>query len=150
MSVELSVEWELTRVTKVHIKPAQVPLCPPQISHDLTWTRTLAAAVGSRWLTSWSMARPIPPCVYTSGMIPDSAGRALSTTSGVNLKDHISESLWSLADSVSSPKQILSSLKSLKRPCGWDYCPGLPQREVYNTEVMYVCMSVCAHNSPNH
>jgi hypothetical protein len=29
-------------------KLAQVPLCPPQIPHDLTWARTRAAAVGSR------------------------------------------------------------------------------------------------------
>jgi hypothetical protein len=35
-------------------KPAPVPLCPPQIPHDLTWDRTLAAAVGSRR----AMSRP--------------------------------------------------------------------------------------------
>jgi hypothetical protein len=29
-------------------KPAPVPLCPPQIPHDLTWTQSQAAAVGSR------------------------------------------------------------------------------------------------------
>jgi hypothetical protein len=28
-------------------KPAPVPLCSPQIPHDLTWARTRAAAVGS-------------------------------------------------------------------------------------------------------
>jgi hypothetical protein len=39
-------------------KPAPVPLCPPQIPHDLTLARTGAAAVGSRWLTAWAMARP--------------------------------------------------------------------------------------------
>jgi hypothetical protein len=39
-------------------KPATVPLCPPQIPHDLTWSRTQAAAVGSRRLTAWAMARP--------------------------------------------------------------------------------------------
>jgi hypothetical protein len=33
-------------------KPALVPLCPPQIPHDLNWARTLAAAVGSRRLTA--------------------------------------------------------------------------------------------------
>jgi hypothetical protein len=33
-------------------KPVPVPLCPPQIPHDLTWARTLAAAVGSRRLTA--------------------------------------------------------------------------------------------------
>jgi hypothetical protein len=41
------------------IKPAPVPLCPPKIPHDLTWARTWAAAVGSRRLTAWTMARPI-------------------------------------------------------------------------------------------
>jgi hypothetical protein len=33
-------------------KPASVPLCPPQIPHDLTQTQTWAAAVGSRRLTT--------------------------------------------------------------------------------------------------
>jgi hypothetical protein len=32
-------------------KPAPVPLCPPQIPHDLTWDRTRAAAMGSQRLT---------------------------------------------------------------------------------------------------
>jgi hypothetical protein len=39
-------------------KPAPLPLCPPQISHDLTWARTRAAAVGSRRLTAWAITRP--------------------------------------------------------------------------------------------
>jgi hypothetical protein len=39
-------------------KPAPVPLCPPQIPHDVTWDRTRAAAVGSQRLTAWAMARP--------------------------------------------------------------------------------------------
>jgi hypothetical protein len=37
-------------------KPVQVPLCPPQIPHDLTRARTLAAAVGSQRLTASAMA----------------------------------------------------------------------------------------------
>jgi hypothetical protein len=41
-------------------KPAPVPLCPPQIPHDLTRARTRAAAGGSRQLTAWATARPIP------------------------------------------------------------------------------------------
>jgi hypothetical protein len=40
-------------------KPAPVPLCPPQIPHDLTWDRTQAATVGSWRLTAWAMAWPI-------------------------------------------------------------------------------------------
>jgi hypothetical protein len=39
-------------------KPAPVPLCSPQIPHDMAWARTPAAAVGSRRLTAWAMARP--------------------------------------------------------------------------------------------
>jgi hypothetical protein len=40
-------------------KPVPVPLCPPQIPHDLTWGRTrAAAAVGSQRLTAGAMARP--------------------------------------------------------------------------------------------
>jgi hypothetical protein len=33
-------------------KPAQVPLCPSQIPHDLTRARTRAASVGSRRQTA--------------------------------------------------------------------------------------------------
>jgi hypothetical protein len=40
-------------------KPAPVPLCPPQMPHDLTWDRNRAAAVGSRRLTAWAAARKI-------------------------------------------------------------------------------------------
>jgi hypothetical protein len=39
------------------IKPTPVPLCPPQIPHDLAWDRTRAAAVGSQRLAAWAMAR---------------------------------------------------------------------------------------------
>jgi hypothetical protein len=36
MSVEQSVEWELAEETEVLAeKPVPVPLCPPQIPHDL-------------------------------------------------------------------------------------------------------------------
>jgi hypothetical protein len=40
-------------------KPAKVPLCQPQIPHDLIWTRTQAPAVGSRQLTVLPTARPL-------------------------------------------------------------------------------------------
>jgi hypothetical protein len=45
-------------------KPTPVPLYQPQIPRDLTWARTRAAAVGSRRLTAWAMARPLAVCVY--------------------------------------------------------------------------------------
>jgi hypothetical protein len=38
------------RSTRRKLTP--VPLCPPQIPHDLTWARTRAAAVGSPQLTA--------------------------------------------------------------------------------------------------
>jgi hypothetical protein len=38
-------------------KRTPLPLCPPQIPHDLTWARTQTAAVGNLRLT-WTMARP--------------------------------------------------------------------------------------------
>jgi hypothetical protein len=39
-------------------KSTTMPLCPPQIPHYLTWDRTPTAAVESRRLTAWAMARP--------------------------------------------------------------------------------------------
>jgi hypothetical protein len=45
-------------------KPTPVPLCPPQIPYDLTQARTRAAAVGTRRLTAWAMARPKHLCYY--------------------------------------------------------------------------------------
>jgi hypothetical protein len=49
-------------------KPVSVLLCPPQIPHDLSLARTRAAAVGSRRLTAWAVARPNSPlCMETEG-----------------------------------------------------------------------------------
>jgi hypothetical protein len=39
-------------------EPTPVPLCPPQIPHDLTWARTRTVAVESQRLTARAMARP--------------------------------------------------------------------------------------------
>jgi hypothetical protein len=44
-------------------KLALVPLCPPQIPHDLTWAPTRAAAVGSRQLPARATARPQNVCI---------------------------------------------------------------------------------------
>jgi hypothetical protein len=44
------------RCTRRKLAPA--PLYPPQIPQDLIWARTQVAAVGSRRLTAWAMARP--------------------------------------------------------------------------------------------
>jgi hypothetical protein len=39
-------------------KPVPVSLCPPQITHGLTRTRTRDSAVRDRRLTTLAMARP--------------------------------------------------------------------------------------------
>jgi hypothetical protein len=39
-------------------KPVPVPLCPPQMPHDLTRARTRSAAEWSLRLTAWATARP--------------------------------------------------------------------------------------------
>jgi hypothetical protein len=55
--VEQLVEWKLAGETEIW-KPAPVPLCPPQISHDQIGARTWAAVVGSQRLTAWATVRP--------------------------------------------------------------------------------------------
>jgi hypothetical protein len=45
------------RSTSTRRNPAPVPLCP-QIPHEQTGARTLAALVGSQRLTALAMARP--------------------------------------------------------------------------------------------
>jgi hypothetical protein len=40
-------------------KRAPMPLCPPQIPHDLIWARTPAAAVGNRRLTALATTQSI-------------------------------------------------------------------------------------------
>jgi hypothetical protein len=58
MTVEQPVEWELAEETEiVGEKAAAIPLCPPQILHDLTQDRIRAAEVKTRRLTAWAMAR---------------------------------------------------------------------------------------------
>jgi hypothetical protein len=52
MIVEQSVVCELAGEPKYSENPTPVPLCPPQIQHDLTWARTRADAVGSRRLAA--------------------------------------------------------------------------------------------------
>jgi hypothetical protein len=34
------------------IEPAPMPLCPPQIPHEMTWARARATAIGSQRLTA--------------------------------------------------------------------------------------------------
>jgi hypothetical protein len=57
-------EWQRNRSTRR--KPGPLPLCPPQISHDLSRDRTRTSAVESRRLTAWATERwlwaDILPC----------------------------------------------------------------------------------------
>jgi hypothetical protein len=71
ISVEQSVEYKLPGETEV-LGENQ----PPQIPHDLTWDQTRAAAVGSRRLTVWAMARPAALVIWLSLLFgPDDGGR---------------------------------------------------------------------------
>jgi hypothetical protein len=54
MSVEQSVGWLVGKVKVLEEKPAPMPLCPPQIPHHLTRTRTQAVAVRKQWQTAWA------------------------------------------------------------------------------------------------
>jgi hypothetical protein len=47
-------------------KPVTIPLCSPQIPHNLTRSRTRAAAVGSRRPTAWATTRPGSTLTYFS------------------------------------------------------------------------------------
>jgi hypothetical protein len=40
-----------TRHRSTHEKPTRITMCPPEVTHDLTWDRNHAAAAGSRLLT---------------------------------------------------------------------------------------------------
>jgi hypothetical protein len=56
MILKQSAEWELAGETEVlgeNLPP--VPLCPPQIPHDVTQAKTRNAAMGSRQLTGWAI-----------------------------------------------------------------------------------------------
>jgi hypothetical protein len=56
---EQFVEWFLARETKVLREINHpVPLCPPQISHDLMQDWIWGATVGSWWLMTWAMPQP--------------------------------------------------------------------------------------------
>jgi hypothetical protein len=52
---EMRIGRENRSIRREH---APLPLLPPQISHNLNWDETRAAAVGSRRLTAGVMARP--------------------------------------------------------------------------------------------
>jgi hypothetical protein len=57
MSVEQSVEWELAGESEV--LGEYLPHCHfVRHKSHMTWDRTRAVAVGSRWLTAWTKPQP--------------------------------------------------------------------------------------------
>jgi hypothetical protein len=60
------------------IKPAPMPLCPPQTAH-VARTRTRAAAVGSQRLTAWATAR-----TFLAGMLWAHIWKVLGSNLGWN------------------------------------------------------------------
>jgi hypothetical protein len=60
----------------------KVPLCLPQIPHDMTWDRTQAAMVGSQWQTALSLAWPavISKSLYNSEDEKKLSKKSLSPT----------------------------------------------------------------------
>jgi hypothetical protein len=67
MSVEQSVGKE-NRSTRR--KPAPLPLCPPQIPHDLTLARKREAAARSRRQTAWATLHPKSQSIHTKQREP--------------------------------------------------------------------------------
>jgi hypothetical protein len=55
-----TVEWYWQGKTEeLGEKPVSVPLCPPQIPHELTRARTRFSAARGRRLTAWAIAWPV-------------------------------------------------------------------------------------------
>jgi hypothetical protein len=87
MSMEHLVEWELAR--EIEVPGENLSQC--HIPHDLTWARTRAAAVGTRRLTAWAMARPIfallsctvPPSYSPRNTCSETSVHTTSTEGGI-------------------------------------------------------------------
>jgi hypothetical protein len=51
-----TIRWNCRRKRSTQRKPVPVPICPPQIPHDLTWDRNQSSAMGNWLLTTRAMA----------------------------------------------------------------------------------------------
>jgi hypothetical protein len=49
-------------------KTAPVPICPPQIRHNLTWDQSQAAMVGNRRVTAQAVAQPRNSLLFRSSV----------------------------------------------------------------------------------
>jgi hypothetical protein len=88
------------RNRSVRRKPVHVPLCSPQIPHDLTWDRTRAAAVGSRGLTAWAMERSFLDIIHCD--VTYVFDDATEVSEPKLISNHTRESKFSLSPSESS------------------------------------------------
>jgi hypothetical protein len=88
-------------------KPAPLPLCPPQNPHDLTWDQTRAAAVGSRRLTTWAMARPYS-LHYTNNI----------QTILITCDKHLSLYIYK-SNRTTSPRRLQWLCKNINRGTNW-------------------------------
>ena len=59
VSMEVVLEWcQHDKMEVLRQKPVPMPLCPPQILHELTWDWTQACMVRDHQLTVWAMPPP--------------------------------------------------------------------------------------------
>jgi hypothetical protein len=98
-----------------------VPLCPPQIAHDLTLARTRAAAIGSRRLMCLRYCRlrglsGHTVCLRTDGMRPCSGQRPHPIMkSSKNYRDEAVTvaAVWAVGLSVSDEQPLAASDRSV-------------------------------------
>jgi hypothetical protein len=102
-------------------KPTSVPLCPLQITHDLTWPRTRVAAVGSRRLTAWPMARPTANRNEFNAKIK--VGVHSGNTCYFSVQKLSPSHLLSIQFNAGCSKKILALFKMryVGNPWGWDF-----------------------------
>jgi hypothetical protein len=98
-------------------KPAPVPLCPPQIPHDLT----RAAAVGSRRLTACSMERPIRSVSVRLRYTPQTSDLGLRKCMAyLNVRATLMGTGWRQMcvslDGACSRRKLLCSVYAVTRP----------------------------------
>jgi hypothetical protein len=106
-------------------KHAPVPLCPPQIPHDLTWAWIGATVVERRQLTAWAVARPKKVTYQATGLVRHPA-RTL-----VTILTHI---LW-LSDTAVRNQYYLASLTILEK-----WAAGFNRRNLRLPRPTVVCL----------
>jgi hypothetical protein len=125
-------------------KPVPIPLCPPQIPHGLTWTRTRVSALRGGRLTAWAKARP------NTFIISGYSEMQYSTFSTCLLSDSIIETLWTAQASGrnmcrSKYLTILAVCRTLERTW-YEYIT----LDIYWTSERGQCAYNCVHVHQGH